>query len=84
VLPSADVPGAESDFLLLRACQVEASMNQVAQNQMRLYDLPSKLLCRVLNVELKVSSSPSPLRFSAISAAQLRSLRPPSPDFSLM
>ncbi|GJM91998.1 hypothetical protein PR202_ga08421 [Eleusine coracana subsp. coracana] len=33
--------------------QVEASMNQVAQNQMRLYDLPSKLLCRVLNVELK-------------------------------
>uniref|UniRef100_A0A0E0JT39 Auxin response factor n=1 Tax=Oryza punctata TaxID=4537 RepID=A0A0E0JT39_ORYPU len=33
--------------------QVEASMNQVANNQMRLYDLPSKLLCRVLNVELK-------------------------------
>lgn len=30
-------------------------MNQVAQNQMRLYDLPPKLLCRVLNVELKVS-----------------------------
>jgi hypothetical protein len=34
--------------------QVEASMNQVADSQMRLYDLPSKLLCRVLNVELKV------------------------------
>ncbi|KAL5227106.1 hypothetical protein ABZP36_015371 [Zizania latifolia] len=33
--------------------QVEASMNQVADSQMRLYDLPSKLLCRVLNVELK-------------------------------
>uniref|UniRef100_I1NUU1 Auxin response factor n=1 Tax=Oryza glaberrima TaxID=4538 RepID=I1NUU1_ORYGL len=32
---------------------VEASMNQVADSQMRLYDLPSKLLCRVLNVELK-------------------------------
>ena len=32
-------------------------MNQVAGNQMRLYDLPSKLLCRVLNVELKVPSS---------------------------
>jgi hypothetical protein len=29
---------------------------QVVQNQMRLYDLPSKLLCRVLNVELKVPS----------------------------
>jgi hypothetical protein len=29
-------------------------MNQVAGNQMRLYDLPSKQLCRVINVELKV------------------------------
>jgi hypothetical protein len=29
-------------------------MNQVAGNQMRLYDLPSKLPCRVINVELKV------------------------------
>nr|CAB3475308.1 unnamed protein product [Digitaria exilis] len=36
--------------------QVEASMNQVAQNQMRVYDLPSKLLCRVLNVELKAET----------------------------
>jgi hypothetical protein len=37
-------------------------MNQVAQNQMRLYDLPSKLLCRVLNVELKVRPlSPPPI-----------------------
>ncbi|CAD6235158.1 unnamed protein product [Miscanthus lutarioriparius] len=35
---------------------VEASMNQVAGNQMRLYDLPSKLLCRVLNVELKAET----------------------------
>ncbi|KAM0902994.1 hypothetical protein ACQ4PT_018943 [Festuca glaucescens] len=33
--------------------QVEASMNQIAGNQMRLYDLPSNLLCRVTNVELK-------------------------------
>ncbi|TVU10113.1 hypothetical protein EJB05_43621, partial [Eragrostis curvula] len=33
--------------------QVEADTNQVAQNQTRLYNLPSKLLCRVLNVELK-------------------------------
>jgi hypothetical protein len=38
--------------------QVEASMNQVAGNQMRLYDLPSKLLCRVINVELKVPLHP--------------------------
>ncbi|KAL6616648.1 hypothetical protein ACP70R_038918 [Stipagrostis hirtigluma subsp. patula] len=36
--------------------QVEASMNQVAGNQMRLYDLPSKLLCRVINVELKAET----------------------------
>ncbi|ONM34913.1 Auxin response factor 10 [Zea mays] len=36
--------------------QVEASMNQVAGNQMRLYDLPPKLLCRVLNVELKAET----------------------------
>ncbi|KAG2603109.1 hypothetical protein PVAP13_5KG746900 [Panicum virgatum] len=36
--------------------QVEASMNQVAGNQMRIYDLPSKLLCRVLNVELKAET----------------------------
>jgi len=45
-------------------------MNQVAGNQMRLYDLPSKLLCRVLNVELKVPSSSR--RFL------------PSPGFSLL
>ncbi|XP_066308032.1 auxin response factor 4-like [Miscanthus floridulus] len=31
-------------------------MNQVVGNQMRLYDLPSKLLCRVLNVELKAET----------------------------
>ncbi|CAN0915910.1 Auxin response factor 2 [Linum grandiflorum] len=33
--------------------QVEASTNQGADQQMPLYDLPSKILCRVLNVELK-------------------------------
>jgi len=42
------------DFVL-----VEASMNQMAGNKMRLYDLPSKLLCRVLNVELKVPPLPA-------------------------
>jgi hypothetical protein len=45
----------------LECSQVEASMNQVAGNPMRLYDLPSKLLCRVLNVELKVPSSSAPV-----------------------
>ncbi|KAJ4869555.1 Auxin response factor 2 [Raphanus sativus] len=33
--------------------QVEASTNQAAEHQMPLYDLPSKLLCRVINVDLK-------------------------------
>ncbi|CAL0319806.1 unnamed protein product [Lupinus luteus] len=33
--------------------QVEASTNQVAEQQMPVYDLPSKILCRVMNVQLK-------------------------------
>ncbi|XP_022730418.1 auxin response factor 2A-like isoform X2 [Durio zibethinus] len=33
--------------------QVEASTNQVADQQMPLYNLPSKILCRVINVQLK-------------------------------
>ncbi|XVF08611.1 hypothetical protein REPUB_Repub07fG0017800 [Reevesia pubescens] len=33
--------------------QVEASTNQVAEQQMPIYDLPSKILCRVINVQLK-------------------------------
>ncbi|XP_076915805.1 auxin response factor 2B-like isoform X1 [Bidens hawaiensis] len=33
--------------------QVEASTNQVADQQMPVYNLPAKILCRVVNVELK-------------------------------
>ncbi|XWS37052.1 hypothetical protein CRYUN_Cryun19dG0010100 [Craigia yunnanensis] len=33
--------------------QVEASTNQVADQQMPVYSLPSKILCRVINVQLK-------------------------------
>lgn len=34
---------------------MEASTNQLADPQMPIYDnLPSKILCRVINVELKV------------------------------
>lgn len=33
--------------------QVEASTNQVADQQMPLYNLPAKILCRVVNVQLK-------------------------------
>ncbi|CAI0548053.1 unnamed protein product [Linum tenue] len=36
--------------------QVEASTNQGADQQMPLYNLPSKILCRVLNVELKAEA----------------------------
>ncbi|CAA6660041.1 unnamed protein product [Spirodela intermedia] len=37
--------------------QVEASTNQVCDHKMPLYDhLPSKILCRVMNVELKAES----------------------------
>ncbi|XP_023757978.1 auxin response factor 2B isoform X1 [Lactuca sativa] len=33
--------------------QVEASTNQVADQQMPVYNLPAKILCRVVNVQLK-------------------------------
>ncbi|XP_008776920.2 auxin response factor 2A-like [Phoenix dactylifera] len=33
--------------------QVEASTNQLADKQMKIYDLPPKILCRVINVQLK-------------------------------
>ncbi|KAK1436752.1 hypothetical protein QVD17_02534 [Tagetes erecta] len=33
--------------------QVEASTNQVAEQHMPLYNLPSKILCRVMNVQLR-------------------------------
>lgn len=38
-------------FLLI---QVEASTNQVSNQQMPAYDLSPKILCRVVNVQLKV------------------------------
>lgn len=36
--------------------QVQASMNQASDQQMPAYDLPEKILCRVVNVQLKVIS----------------------------
>ncbi|XVE63750.1 hypothetical protein DITRI_Ditri07aG0045200 [Diplodiscus trichospermus] len=36
--------------------QVEASTNQVADQQMPVYNLPSKILCRVINVQLKAEA----------------------------
>ncbi|KAI3975962.1 hypothetical protein MKX01_016645 [Papaver californicum] len=36
--------------------QVEASTNQDADQQMPVYDLPTKILCRVINVQLKAEA----------------------------
>ncbi|KAG9150864.1 hypothetical protein Leryth_002999 [Lithospermum erythrorhizon] len=36
--------------------QVEASTNQVAEKQMPVYNLPSKILCRVLTVQLRAEA----------------------------
>ncbi|KAF6169647.1 hypothetical protein GIB67_004039 [Kingdonia uniflora] len=36
--------------------QVEASTNQVAEKQMPVYQLPSKILCRVIDVQLKAEA----------------------------
>ncbi|KAK1435714.1 hypothetical protein QVD17_01481 [Tagetes erecta] len=36
--------------------QVEASTNQVADQQMPMYNLPAKILCRVVNVQLKAEA----------------------------
>ncbi|XP_071693016.1 auxin response factor 2A-like [Rutidosis leptorrhynchoides] len=36
--------------------QVEASTNQVADQQMPIYNLPAKILCRVVNVQLKAEA----------------------------
>ena len=37
---------------------MEASTNQVAEQHMQLYNLPWKILCEVMNVELKVLKPP--------------------------
>jgi hypothetical protein len=37
---------------------VEASTNQVAERHMQLYNLPWKIPCEVMNVELKVLPQP--------------------------
>lgn len=42
------------EFSLIDVHQVEASTNQVADQQMPVYNLPAKILCRVVNVQLKV------------------------------
>ncbi|KAF6167426.1 hypothetical protein GIB67_043053 [Kingdonia uniflora] len=49
-----DYYGGESTSLNLT--QVEASTNQVAEKQISVYQLPSKILCRVIDVQLKVEA----------------------------
>lgn len=41
-------------LILFLSYKVEASTNQVADQQMPAYDLRAKILCRVINVQLKV------------------------------
>lgn len=70
--------------------QVEASTNQVADQQMPLYNLPSKILCRVVNVLLKaepdtdevyaqVTLMPEPNQDE--NAVKKEPMRPPPPRF---
>ncbi|XP_016476812.2 auxin response factor 2A [Nicotiana tabacum] len=70
--------------------QVEASTNQVADQQMPLYNLPSKILCRVVNVLLKaepdtdevfaqVTLMPEPNQDE--NTVKKESMRPPPPRF---
>ncbi|KAF6143377.1 hypothetical protein GIB67_001321 [Kingdonia uniflora] len=39
-----------------RSSEVEASANQVAEKQMLVYQLPSKILCRIIDVQLKAEA----------------------------
>ncbi|CAN4086562.1 unnamed protein product [Withania somnifera] len=70
--------------------QVEASTNQVADQQMPLYNLPSKILCRVVNVLLKaepdsdevyaqVTLMPEPNQDE--NSVKKEPMRPPPPRF---
>lgn len=70
--------------------QVEASTDQVANQQMPVYNLPSKILCRVVNVQLKAEADTDEV-YSQItlmpepnqdeSAAKKEPLPPPPPRF---
>ncbi|KVH98104.1 Auxin response factor, partial [Cynara cardunculus var. scolymus] len=55
--------------------QVEASTHQVPEQQMPVYDLPSKILCRVVNVQLKAEQETDEV-FAQITLM-------PEPDVSL-
>ncbi|XP_065852273.1 auxin response factor 2-like [Euphorbia lathyris] len=58
--------------------QVEASTNQVADQQMPAYDLPGKILCRVVNVQLKAETDTDEV------FAQITLLPEPEQDESLV
>ncbi|XP_076901234.1 auxin response factor 2B-like [Bidens hawaiensis] len=67
--------------------QVEASTNQAAEQQMPMYDLPSKILCRVINVHLRAEVESDEV-FAQItlmpldeSTAKKESPPPPQPRF---
>ncbi|CAK9186904.1 unnamed protein product [Ilex paraguariensis] len=68
--------------------QVEASTSQVSDQQMPMYDLPSKILCRVMNVLLKAEPDTDEV-FAQVtlfpvndeSAAKKKAAPPPPPRF---
>lgn len=70
--------------------QVEASTNQVADQQMPMYNLPSKILCRVFNVKLKAEPDTDEVYAQVTlmpeldldeNAAKSESMPPPLPRF---
>ncbi|CAN4088687.1 unnamed protein product [Withania somnifera] len=70
--------------------QVEASTNQVADQQMPLYNLPSKILCRVVNVLLKAEPDTDEVYAQVIlmpepnqdeNSVKKEPMRPPPPRF---
>ncbi|CAH9116237.1 unnamed protein product [Cuscuta epithymum] len=70
--------------------QVEASTNQVADQQMPMYNLPSKILCRVFNVKLKAEPDTDEVYAQVTlmpeldldeNAAKKESMPPPPPRF---
>lgn len=73
--------------------QVEASTNQVAEQQMPVYNIPSKILCRVVNVNLKaepdtdevfaqVTLMPEPIQDDE-NTARKDPVPPPAPHFNV-
>lgn len=58
-------------FCVVRVLQLEASTNQELNQSLPLFGLPSKILCHVMNVELKVCSLTSVLLLVFLSSRKM-------------